>query len=96
MSKKRRSGREKPPARPPETPAERSPAISAPGDGGEKSPLAKFLWTFALLLIISGYIFLKKADPGGQNAWATAAPACLLAGYLLIIPAIAVSYRERS
>ncbi|MCM2267688.1 MAG: hypothetical protein NDI60_07960 [Elusimicrobiales bacterium] len=67
------------------------------GAGGEKSPvLARLLWLSALVLIVCGYLFLNKADPGGKNGWAVAAPASLLAGYLLIIPAILVSYREKN
>lgn len=52
------------------------------------------LWLSALLLIVSGYALLHKVDPGGQNAWAIVSPALLLAGYLLIIPAILLTYRE--
>ena len=62
----------------------------AGGDAVKK----RALWLSALILIVSGYALLHKVDPGGQNAWAIVSPALLLAGYLLIIPAILLTYRE--
>lgn len=55
---------------------------------------SRLLWLLALVLIVSGFAALKKADPWGQNGWAMAAPALLLCGYLLIIPAIIFSFRR--
>ena len=52
------------------------------------------LWLSALILVVSGYALLHKVDPGGRNAWAIASPALLLSGYLLMIPAILLTYRE--
>lgn len=69
-------------------------AVPAAADGGEARPAPRALWIAALLLIVSGYSLLHKADPAGQNAWAVVSPALLLAGYLLIIPAIALTYRR--
>ncbi len=54
----------------------------------------RVVWLSALSLIVSGYALLHKVDPGGQNAWAIVSPALLLSGYLLIIPAILLTYRE--
>ncbi|MDD2803932.1 MAG: hypothetical protein PHV33_00110 [Elusimicrobiales bacterium] len=68
-------------------------SAAAPGEGEEPRKAAP-LWLLAIVLIISGYAMLHKVDPGGRNAWAAAAPACLLAGYLLIIPAIVFTYRR--
>lgn len=98
MAKKRKGEGGKPLKRPPETPATQAqPAFPTedPAWEGEKSAWAPFFWILAVILIVSGYLFLNKADPGGRNAWSVAAPACLLAGYLLIIPAIIVSYRGK-
>ncbi|MBI5743559.1 MAG: hypothetical protein HY952_03325 [Elusimicrobia bacterium] len=98
MARKRKGDGGKPLKRPPESPAPRAQAsfpAEDPAGEGEKSALAPFFWAAAVILIVSGYLFLKKADPGGSNAWSVAAPACLLAGYLLIIPAIIVSYRGK-
>lgn len=64
-----------------------------PGAGGN-AVKKRVLWLSALILIVSGYALLHKVDPGGQNAWAIVSPALLLAGYLLIIPAILLTYRE--
>lgn len=97
MSKKRRqsasAGQEKGKAglerRPAPFPV--PPAAEKAGGRGFKS---RFFWLFSLVLIVSGFAALKKADPWGQNAWATAAPALLLCGYLLIIPAIILSFRS--
>lgn len=61
------------------------------GVGGGKS-LA--LWLTAVTLILLGYAALGKVDPLGSNAWGIAAPALLLAGYLLIIPSILVTFRR--
>lgn len=62
-----------------------------PGGDGLKS---RILWLIALILIVLGFAALKKVDPWGQNGWAIAAPALLLCGYLLIIPAIVLSFRR--
>lgn len=64
--------------------------LRAGGDAVKK----RVLWLSALILIVSGYALLHKVDPGGQNAWAIASPALLLSGYLLMIPAILLTYRE--
>jgi hypothetical protein len=61
---------------------------------GESRGKSRWLWFSAFFLIISGYALLHKVDPGGRNAWAIVSPAFLLAGYLLIIPAILVTYRD--
>ncbi|HBA61153.1 MAG TPA: hypothetical protein DCZ92_10110 [Elusimicrobia bacterium] len=61
---------------------------------GGKAPGAGIFWVSALLLIVIGYLSLVKADAGGKNAWAILSPACLLTGYLLIIPAISRSFRK--
>lgn len=77
---------------------ERGPeALKAPAggaDGGENAGKGRLLWLLSLVLIALGYAALKKVDPWGRNAWAMAAPALLLAGYLLIIPAILVTFRR--
>ncbi|OGR66203.1 MAG: hypothetical protein A2X31_05630 [Elusimicrobia bacterium GWB2_63_22] len=57
---------------------------------------SRILWLLALILIVCGFAALKKVDPWGQNGWAIAAPALLLCGYLLIIPAIVLSFRRSS
>ena len=54
----------------------------------------RILWLSAAILIVSGYALLHKVDPGGQNAWAIVSPALILSGYLLMIPAILLTYRE--
>ncbi len=64
--------------------------------GGGGGVTSRVLWASALVLIISGYSLLHKVDPGGQNAWAVAAPALLLAGYLLIIPSILITFRGKN
>ena len=62
-------------------------------EGG--SPLkVRLLWISAFILIFFGYFFLTKADPGGRNGWSALSPVFLLAGYLLIIPAISATYRD--
>ena len=61
--------------------------------GGGKS---RILWLSSFILIVSGYIMLVKVDPAGQNAWAVAAPASLLAGYLMVIPAIFATYKRNN
>ena len=78
-----------------------SAAAQDQGGTGQQEPRAgggavkkRALWLSALILIVSGYALLHKVDPGGQNAWAIVSPALLLAGYLLIIPAILLTYRE--
>ena len=76
--------------------------VSASDGGGDAAPRffsdfkSRALWLTAFILIISGFAALKKADPWGQNAWSTAAPALLLAGYLLILPALILSFRRRA
>lgn len=90
-ARKRRDGREKPQA-PAARPTAARPALPSAPAGGEKRPGAGFLWFSAFTLIVLGYYFLTKADPGGRNLWSSLSPACLLAGYLLVIPAIMVSY----
>ena len=74
-------------------PACQADAAEAYGGGGGSKIL--LLWGSALALIASGYYLLSKVDPGGQNAWAVAAPALLLSGYLLIIPSIFLTYRGK-
>lgn len=94
MARKRRDGREKPPApaaRPPATPPE---LAKVSGEGGKRA-VAGFFWLFSLSLIILGYYFLIKADPGGRNLWSSLSPAFLLVGYLLVIPAIVASYPDK-
>ncbi|HAN04949.1 MAG TPA: hypothetical protein DCW72_07260 [Elusimicrobia bacterium] len=91
MAKKTaRKHRAEPPVKPQEAGAA---AFSADGEG-ERRGKSRWLWISAFFLIISGYALLHKADPGGRNTWAIVSPACLLAGYLLIIPAILVTYRD--
>lgn len=97
MAKKRRQpaqpGQQKAKAGPEQGPA----ALKAPpgaADGGESAGKGRLLWLIALILIALGYAALKKVDPWGRNTWAIAAPALLLAGYLLIIPAILVTFRR--
>lgn len=63
-------------------------------EGGGDRGIKLLLWLFSLVLIAAGYAALKKVDPAGGNAWAVAAPALLLAGYLLIIPSILVTFRR--
>jgi len=62
--------------------------------GGDASK-SRLFWIPALVLVLSGYVSLKRVDPGGQNAWATLSPALLLAGYLLFIPAILSRYPRK-
>ena len=88
--KKDRKHRAEPPVKPQEAGAA---PFSAAGEG-ESRAKGRWLWISAVFLIVSGYALLHKADPGGRNAWAIVSPACLLAGYLLIIPAILVTYRD--
>lgn len=90
MAKK--SAKRKPAADPKPSPESEPAPAAEPAEGGRQSALP--LWLLAIALIVAGYAMLHKVDPGGQNAWAAAAPACLLAGYLLIIPAIVFSYRR--
>lgn len=54
-----------------------------------------FLWALSLILIVSGYALLHKADPAGSNSWAVLSPLLLLCGYLLIIPAILLTYNGK-
>jgi len=61
--------------------------------GGEAAK-RRALWLLAVVLIVSGHALLHKVDPVGQNGWAILAPALLLCGYLLVIPAIAATYRQ--
>lgn len=72
---------------------ERDDAAPEEREGG--SPLkVRLLWISAFVLIFFGYFFLTKADPGGRNSWSALSPVFLLAGYLLIIPAISATYRD--
>ncbi|OGS12562.1 MAG: hypothetical protein A2234_01830 [Elusimicrobia bacterium RIFOXYA2_FULL_58_8] len=64
------------------------------GAAGGKVYTGRIFWVAAFVLILTGYLLLGKADPGGQNAWAIVSPALLLAGYLLCIPAIIATYRN--
>lgn len=78
-------------------PAQGAAALPAPAGGpneGGRGIMSRALWLAAFVLILLGYAALKKADPLGGNAWAAAAPALLLSGYLLIIPAIVVTFRR--
>lgn len=97
MSKKRRQaappGRQQAKTGPEQGPAA-LPTPSAGNNGGESGGKKSALWITALILIVSGYAALKKVDPLGANAWAVAAPALLLSGYLLIIPAILATFRR--
>ncbi|MGD9643551.1 MAG: hypothetical protein AB7V08_12520 [Elusimicrobiales bacterium] len=81
-------------AEPPVKSQEAGAAPFSAGGEGESRGAGRWLWISAVFLIISGYALLHKVDPGGRNAWAIVSPACLLAGYLLIIPAILVTYRD--
>lgn len=81
-------------AEPPVKPQEAGAAPFSAAGEGEGRGKSRWLWFSAFFLIISGYALLHKADPGGRNAWAIVSPACLLAGYLLIIPAIVFTYRD--
>ena len=67
------------------------PDFTGAVDGGK----SHFFWIPALLLVLSGYVLLKRVDPGGQNTWAIVSPALLLAGYLLFIPAILSRYPRK-
>ncbi len=62
-------------------------AAAAPVKAEERrySPL---LWLMAAALAAAGFMALLKADPRGENPWSFLAPALLLAGYLLFIPAL--------
>lgn len=68
-------------------------SFSDSGTGGDALK-SRILWLLAAILIVLGYALLHKVDPAGQNRWAIASPALLLGGYLLIIPAIAYTYRR--
>jgi len=97
MSKKRRqpalAGSKKAPAGLENRPAAFPGAITGENTGGDVLK-SRLLWLLALVLIVSGFAALKKVDPWGQNGWATAAPALLICGYLLVIPAIVFSFRR--
>lgn len=87
----RKNPKKKPTQPPPahrESPA--AAAAAAPGGGTRFSRL----WLAAAALVAAGYAMLLKVDPAGQNLWAAASPAFLLAGYLLIIPAIWRTFRD--
>ena len=77
---------------------EYSAAGEAPGGGtaGGAASGSRLFWIVALVLTVSGFLLLKKTDPGGQNSWAAVSPAFLLCGYLLFIPAIMAMYRNKS
>lgn len=79
-------------SQPPPARRETPGAPAAPAAGGE----TRFsrLWPASAALIIAGYAMLLKVDPAGRNAWASASPACLLAGYLLVVPAIWRTFRN--
>jgi hypothetical protein len=91
MAKK--TGKKKHPAPPGPSPESPGAPAEASTEGGEPRKTYP-LWLLAFALIVCGYALLQKVDPGGRNAWAVAAPACLLAGYLLLIPAIVFTYRR--
>ena len=76
--------------------AARGEAVAVPGEAGrgEETRKQPVLWLLSFTFIILGYILLYKVDPGGRNAWAILSPALLLAGYLLVIPAIILTYRS--
>lgn len=98
MAKKQRRQAGERPSKPPreiQSPPAREQNGSAPEEKEGGSPLkARLLWFSAFILILCGYFFLTKADPGGRNGWSSLSPVFLLAGYLLIIPAISVTYRD--
>lgn len=98
MSKKQRQS----PARGKNEPSRESreggrAAIPAPADftAGGNAAKSRLFWIPALVLVLSGYVLLKRVDPGGQNAWAIVSPALLLTGYLLFIPAILSRYPRK-
>ena len=97
MAKKRRqpapAGQEKVKAGLEVRPAAFNGAATGGNAGGDVLK-SRILWLLALILIVCGFAALKKVDPWGQNGWAIAAPALLLCGYLLIIPAIVLSFRR--
>lgn len=64
-------------------------AAAAPAIKAEERRHSPLLWLIAAILAAAGYMALLKADPRGENLWAFLAPAFLLAGYLVFIPAIA-------
>jgi hypothetical protein len=68
--------------------------VLAPVGRPAGSKYAVYVWGAAFLLVIGGYFMLRLADPGGRNGWSVAAPTFLLAGYLLFIPAISLSFRD--
>ena len=68
---------------------------SADFTAGGNAAKSRLFWIPALLLVLSGYVSLKRVDPGGQNAWAILSPALLLTGYLLFIPAILSRYQRK-
>lgn len=70
------------------------PGPSVPAERGGEAGKSRWLWFSALIFIVSGYFLLHKVDPGGQNTWGVIAPALILSGYLLIIPAIIATYRR--
>lgn len=95
MSDKRRrsvSGAQKKTKAPVAAPA--GAGSPAGGAAGGASRVNRGLWFAAFVLVIVGYALLLRAGPGGQGLLAMAAPALLLAGYLLVIPAILATYRS--
>jgi len=71
-------------------------AVAAPvnaAEGGERRSALPF-WLAAAALAVCGYSLLHKVDPRGANIWGIAAPALILAGYLMFIPAILISSRR--
>ena len=76
-------------------PQKASQDLAGADERGGKGAKSLALWLSAAILIVSGYSFLHKVDPAGQNFWAILSPALLLCGYLLIIPAIAYTYPKK-
>lgn len=99
MSKRRRqtapAGQQRTKTGPEQGPAALQ-APAAPENAGGRGIKSRALWLAAIILIVLGYAALKKADPLGKNAWAVAAPALLLSGYLLFIPAILSTFRRQA
>ncbi|HNW43064.1 MAG TPA: hypothetical protein PKI19_01065 [Elusimicrobiales bacterium] len=95
MSDKRRRGN---PGAVIKTKTSKAPAAAAGTQpdraAGGRAPEVRLLWSAAFALLLGGYALLLRVDPGGQNGWAIVSPALLLAGYLLFIPAILLTYRR--
>lgn len=98
MSKKYRQAPARSKNEPSRESREGAKAAAAPAPdftAGGNPAKSRFFWITALLLVVSGYVLLKRVDPGGKNAWAVVSPALLLAGYLLFIPAILSRYPRK-